>query len=79
MDLRRIGFAGAAREDALKLAEDKLNEVLDAVEEAGPNANIALAAKLAGVSRTLIYRRLRERAENRRVAAGYAVGGEVQS
>lgn len=63
MDLRRIGYAGQARDEALALADAKLDEVVDEVQAAGRLANIALAARIGGVSRDVIYKRLRQRAE----------------
>jgi transcriptional regulator of acetoin/glycerol metabolism len=76
MDLRAIARAGERRERALAEAAAELDVIADELLEAGEFANIALAAKLAGVGRTTIYRRLVARAgpgamvhENGRAAA----------
>lgn len=70
MDLRRIGFAGHRREQALKTAEAELDAIVDELLAAGPRANISLAANLAGVARTTLYRRLEdERAKREETAA----------
>jgi len=61
MDLRAIGFAGHRRDAAIAEAAHELELIIDELVAAGDLANVSLAAKLAGVSRTTIYARLAER------------------
>jgi len=69
MDLRLIGFAGHRRDQALTAAELELDAIADELIAAGDRANIVAAAKVAGVSRTTLYRRMalrRRQQENSR-------------
>lgn len=61
MDLRAIGFAGDRRAKLLDAAEEELTKIVDEVIEAGDNANIRLAARVSGVPRRTLYRRLQAR------------------
>lgn len=63
MDLRLIGFAGARRGELLADAEAEVERVVDELEAAGDYANVELAARLLGVGKGLLYRRLAARAE----------------
>lgn len=58
MDLDRLAGLGALRRRSLETAEVALANIVDEVARAGDDANVALAASLAGVTRTTIYRRL---------------------
>ena len=66
MDLRRIAQAGRRRDRHLASAERELDELADELLDAGNYANLTTAAKIAGVSRTTLYRRLQARREARR-------------
>jgi hypothetical protein len=61
MDLRVIGFAAARREQRLAEAEAELGTIVDELIAAGDFANVELAARLAGVSKGTLYRRLAAR------------------
>lgn len=71
MDLSALAEAGLRREAALAEAEAALNDGLDVLRDALADANavdgvanLTAAAKLLGVARTTLYRRLEaERAE----------------
>lgn len=63
MDLRRIGRAGDAIIAARRAEDDALDAVVEELVEAGDCANITLAAKLAGVTRSTLYARLKRRQE----------------
>lgn len=58
MDLSLLAEAGLRRERALAEAKDALDDVVAELVRAGDDANIALAARLAGVSRDTLYARL---------------------
>lgn len=65
MDLRLLAALGERRDEHLAGAETILDRAVGELVDAGPKANIALAAKLVGVSRDTLYSRL----ERRRAAA----------
>ena len=58
LDLRELAQAGERRAKALKTADDELDRIVELVRGAGDNANLTLAAKIAGVSRQTLYSRL---------------------
>jgi DNA invertase Pin-like site-specific DNA recombinase len=71
MDLRAIGFAGQRRDDALAAADRELELIVGELLKAGEDeANITLAARLANVSRTTLYRRLAKAKAKALAAAG---------
>lgn len=65
MDLRLLAALGERRDGHIANAENVLELAVAELVDAGPKANIALAAKLVGVSRDTLYSRL----ERRRAAA----------
>jgi transcriptional regulator of acetoin/glycerol metabolism len=58
MDLRLIARKGQARQEALRRADEHLDAIVDELVQAGDRANVNLAAKLAGVPRSTLYRRM---------------------
>lgn len=58
MDLDGLAEDGATREAALAHAEEALDRGIARVRAAGKDRNVALAARLLGVSRDVIYDRL---------------------
>lgn len=61
MDLRKIGCAGAKRQELLDKAEAKVGEVVDELVRVGEDRNIELASKVSGIARSTLYRRLAKR------------------
>jgi len=63
MDLRHLAALGERRDEHQAAAERVLEAAVQELIDAGPQANIALAAKLVGVSRDTLYARLERRRE----------------
>jgi len=63
MDLRVIARAGAERERAHEAAQTALDTIADECIAAGDLANVKLAAKLSGVSRGALIKRIQARRE----------------
>jgi transcriptional regulator of acetoin/glycerol metabolism len=61
MDLKVIGYAGDRRRKALDAADRELDVIADELLASGERGNLALAAKVAGVSRSTLYRRIQAR------------------
>ena len=68
MDLRRITQAGVAHKIAMTEADQWLNVVADELLDAGPLANVKLAAQLSGFARTTLTRRMVKRSALRAAA-----------
>lgn len=58
MELPRIAKAGERRKAFLEAADRELDKIVAELHAAGDLANVKLAAELAGVPRSTLYRRL---------------------
>lgn len=69
MDLRLLARAGEELERRRREEEELVDGIADELIAAGDLANIALASKLTGVSRSTLYRRIEVRRAGKPVAA----------